>query len=53
MHDVVILTGAAISAESGFATFLGPDGLCQGRREEDTGQLLRSARWMSAFDRLC
>jgi NAD-dependent deacetylase len=38
MHDirnVVILTGAGISAESGLATFRGPDGLWEGHRVED------------------
>ncbi len=38
MHDIrniVILTGAGISAESGVATFRGPDGLWEGHRVED------------------
>src|SRR5580765_5406401 len=38
VHDVrniVILTGAGISAESGLATFRGPDGLWEGHRVED------------------
>jgi NAD-dependent deacetylase len=38
MHDIrniVILTGAGISAESGLATFRGPDGLWEGHRVED------------------
>jgi NAD-dependent deacetylase len=38
MHDVrniVILTGAGVSAESGLATFRGPDGLWEGHRVED------------------
>ena len=38
MHDIdniVILTGAGISAESGLATFRGPDGLWEGQRVED------------------
>lgn len=35
-HDsIVILTGAGISAESGLATFRGPDGLWEGHRVED------------------
>lgn len=38
IHDIdsiVILTGAGISAESGLATFRGPDGLWEGHRVED------------------
>ena len=38
MHDIrniVILTGAGVSAESGVATFRGPDGLWEGHRVED------------------
>lgn len=35
MHNLVILTGAGISAESGLATFRGPDGLWEGHRVED------------------
>lgn len=38
MHDIrniVVLTGAGISAESGLATFRGPDGLWEGHRVED------------------
>ena len=31
----MILTGAGVSAESGLATFRGPDGLCEGHRVED------------------
>jgi NAD-dependent deacetylase len=34
-HNIVILTGAGISAESGLATFRGPDGLWEGHRVED------------------
>ena len=33
--NIVILTGAGISAESGVATFRGPDGLWEGQRVED------------------
>lgn len=38
MHDtrnIVVLTGAGISAESGLATFRGPGGLWEGQRVED------------------
>ena len=35
MDNIVILTGAGISAESGLATFRGPDGLWEGHRVED------------------
>ncbi len=34
-NKIVILTGAGISAESGLATFRGPDGLWEGHRVED------------------
>jgi len=34
IRNIVILTGAGISAESGLATFRGPDGLWEGRRVE-------------------
>jgi NAD-dependent deacetylase len=33
--NIVILTGAGLSAESGLATFRGPDGLWEGHRVED------------------
>ena len=35
IHNIVILTGAGISAESGLATFRGPDGLWEGHRVQD------------------
>ena len=34
INSIVILTGAGISAESGLATFRGPDGLWEGHRVE-------------------
>lgn len=33
--NIIILTGAGVSAESGLATFRGPDGLWEGHRVED------------------
>lgn len=43
IQNIVVLTGAGISAESGVATFRGPDGLWEGHRVEDvaTPQALR------------
>lgn len=35
IRNIVILTGAGISAESGLSTFRGPDGLWEGHRVED------------------
>jgi NAD-dependent deacetylase len=35
IRNIVVLTGAGISAESGIATFRGPDGLWEGHRVED------------------
>ncbi|MEO5611659.1 MAG: NAD-dependent deacylase [Sphingomicrobium sp.] len=35
IRNIVILTGAGVSAESGLATFRGPDGLWEGNRVED------------------
>src|SRR4051812_32375805 len=34
-RNIVVLTGAGISAESGLATFRGPEGLWEGHRVED------------------
>ncbi|MHB9879454.1 NAD-dependent deacylase [Pacificimonas sp. ICDLI1SI03] len=56
MHDkpgnIVILTGAGISAESGVATFRGPDGLWEGHRVEDVATpeaFLRDPRLVQNF----
>src|ERR1700709_1851385 len=35
IRNIVVLTGAGISAESGVPTFRGPDGLWEGHRVED------------------
>lgn len=35
IENIIILTGAGVSAESGLATFRGPDGLWEGHRVED------------------
>src|SRR5437588_2189977 len=35
IRNIVIVTGAGVSAESGLATFRGPDGLWEGHRVED------------------
>ena len=35
VRNIVILSGAGVSAESGLATFRGPDGLWEGHRVED------------------
>ena len=35
IRSIVVLTGAGVSAESGVATFRGPDGLWEGHRVED------------------
>lgn len=35
IKNIVVLTGAGVSAESGLATFRGPDGLWEGHRVED------------------
>jgi|GEM_PF-2808410 NAD-dependent deacetylase len=43
IRNIVILTGAGISAERGLATFREPDGLWEGHRveEECSARLLR------------
>jgi NAD-dependent deacetylase len=41
---VAVLTGAGISAESGLATFRGPDGLWEGHRVEDVATPMAFAR---------
>jgi NAD-dependent deacetylase len=38
IRNIVILTGAGVSAESGIATFRGPDGLWEGHRVEDVAR---------------
>ncbi|MEA3003780.1 MAG: NAD-dependent deacetylase [Sphingomonadales bacterium] len=35
IHNIVILTGAGVSTESGLATSRDPDGLWEGHRVED------------------
>jgi NAD-dependent deacetylase len=35
IRNIVVLTGAGVSAESGIATFRGPDGLWEGHRVEE------------------
>src|SRR6185437_7487525 len=35
LRNIVVLTGAGVSAESGLATFRGSDGLWEGHRVED------------------
>lgn len=44
VRNIVVLTGAGVSAESGIATFRGPGGLWEGHRVEDvcTPQALRA-----------
>lgn len=52
IDNIVILTGAGISAESGLATFRGPDGLWEGHRVEDVctlEALARDARLVHRF----
>src|SRR3954454_1629513 len=52
IRNIVILTGAGISAESGLATFRGPDGLWEGHRVEDVATpeaFARDAALVHAF----
>jgi len=52
IRNIVILTGAGISAESGLATFRGPDGLWEGHRVEDVatpGAFARDPALVHAF----
>lgn len=52
LQNIVILTGAGVSAESGVATFRGPDGLWEGHRVEDVATpeaFLRDPRLVHAF----
>jgi NAD-dependent deacetylase len=44
VRNIVVLTGAGVSAESGLATFRGPDGLWEGHRVQDvcTPEALRA-----------
>ena len=44
-HDIVILTGAGISAESGVPTFRSDDGLWLGHRVEDVATPEAFAHW--------
>ena len=49
IRNIVVLTGAGISAESGLATFRGPGGLWEGHRVEDVCTLL-IARSLRSID---
>ena len=52
ISSIVILTGAGVSAESGLATFRGPDGLWEGQRVEDVatpGAFERDPELVHAF----
>ena len=52
IRNIVILTGAGVSAESGVATFRGPDGLWEGHRVEDVATpeaFQRDPRLVHAF----
>src|SRR3954452_12228050 len=44
IRNIVVLTGAGVSAESGLATFRGPDGLWEGHRVEDVATPMAFAR---------
>ena len=44
IRNIVILTGAGVSAESGVPTFRGPDGLWEGQRVEDVATPAAFAR---------
>ena len=48
IRNIVILTGAGVSAESGLATFRGPDGLWEGHRVEDVATAA-PPRWPTAM----
>ena len=52
IRNIVVLTGAGVSAESGLATFRGPDGLWEGHRVEDVctpEAFARNPRLVHAF----
>ena len=52
IRNIVILTGAGVSAESGVATFRGPDGLWEGHRVEDVATpeaFVRDPKLVHAF----
>src|SRR5579884_336117 len=52
IRNIVVLTGAGVSAESGLATFRGPDGLWEGHRVEDVATpeaFLRDPALVHAF----
>jgi NAD-dependent deacetylase len=44
IRNIVILTGAGVSAESGLATFRGPEGLWEGHRVEGLSQVYPRVR---------
>src|SRR3546814_11395499 len=50
IRNIVVLTGAGISAESGIATFRGPDGLWEGHSVEDVCTQIGRA---SCRERVC
>ena len=52
VRNIVVLTGAGVSAESGVPTFRGPDGLWEGHRVEDVATpeaFARDSRLVQAF----